>query len=133
MGIKGESQTLQANFTREVLNQSKITCKIANNLGPFTNYNIVKRFRESREITVYVGQGWKPQMALHKKPSGVKCHMGSGVLQKTTVCCCIKKCNLNLCYSRRKLYIISMQRCCRILWARAQIVKKTVERCAVLR
>ncbi len=55
-------------------------------------------------------------MALHKKPSccGVKySHMGSGVLQKATViyhndnyhkvCCCMKKCNLNICYTRRKL------------------------------
>ncbi len=32
-------------------------------------------------------------------------------LSFTTVCCCIKKCNLNICYSRRKLYINSMQWC----------------------
>ncbi len=41
--------------------------------------------------------------------------MGSGVLSEycwhNTVCHCINKCNLNLCYSRKKLYINSMQWC----------------------
>ncbi len=32
-------------------------------------------------------------------------------LSFTTVCCCIKKCNLNICYFRKKLYINSMQWC----------------------
>ncbi len=32
-------------------------------------------------------------------------------LSFTTVCCCIEKCNLNICYSRRKLYINYMQWC----------------------
>ncbi len=49
-------------------------------------------------------------------------------LSFTTVCCCIKKCNLNLCYSRRKLYISSMQWCHRgsLGQSSSQIVKKTV-------
>ncbi len=52
-------------------------------------------------------------------------------LSFTTVCCCIKKCNLNI-YSRRKLYINYMQ------WSSlghssSQIVRKTVKMCAVLK
>ncbi len=46
-------------------NQNHISqCKIAKNLGlsPNNIHNIVKRFRESREITVHVGQGRKPQL-----------------------------------------------------------------------
>ncbi len=34
-------------------------------------------------------------------------------------CCCIKKCNLNVCSSRRK------QQCCRVLWARAHLRSKS--------
>ncbi len=39
-------------------------CKIAKNLGlsPSTIHNIVKRLRESKEITVHVGQSRKPQL-----------------------------------------------------------------------
>ncbi len=56
------------NFTREMSktkNKNHISqCKTAQNLGlsPSTIHNIVKRFRESREITVHVGQGRKPQL-----------------------------------------------------------------------
>ncbi len=56
------------NFTREMSknkNKNHISqCKTAQNLGlsPSTIHNIVKRFRESREITAHVGQGRKPQL-----------------------------------------------------------------------
>ncbi len=42
-------------------------CKITKNLGLSTTtiHNIVKRFRESREISVCVGQGRKPQVNVH--------------------------------------------------------------------
>ncbi len=54
---------------REVSNKSKshFSMQITKNLGlsPTTIHNIVKRFRESREITVHVGQGRKPQVNVH--------------------------------------------------------------------
>ncbi len=42
-------------------------CKIAKNLGPppTTIHNIVKQFRESREISVHIGQVRKPQVNVH--------------------------------------------------------------------
>ena len=72
-------------------------CKIAKNLGlsPSTVHNIVKRFRESGEILVRKGQGWKPLLKAcdHQSPQAVLFekplyyndghgHMGSGVLWK---------------------------------------------------
>ncbi len=155
LGIEGASQSLQAKldhgsslcakFHERSVKQIKnhiSQCKIAKSLGlsPSTIHNIVKRFRESREITVHVGQGRKPQLNVLdlwvlRWHCIRNCH--AAVLNIatwaqeyfwkpksfTTVCWCIKKCNLNLCYSRRKLYmaINSMQRCCRVLWARAHL------------
>lgn len=42
-------------------------------------------------------------------------------LSHNTVCCCIKKCNLKLCYARRKQYILNntIQKHHRFLWAQA--------------
>ncbi len=115
-------------------------CKIAKNWGlsPSTIHNTVKRFRESRDITVHVGRGRKAQLnvldlwalrwhCIRNRHAAVL-NIATWAqeyfrkpLSFTTVCCCIRKCNLNLCYSRRKLYINSMQRCCRVLWARAHL------------
>jgi len=43
------------------------------------------------------------------------------LLSLNTVCRCIKKSNLNLCYARRNIYISSIQRCRQVLWARAHL------------
>jgi len=43
------------------------------------------------------------------------------LLSLDTVCRCIMKCNSNLYYARRKLYICSMQRSCQVLSARAHL------------
>ncbi len=77
LGIKGASQSLQAKLDhgssifakfhkrngKQIKNHIS-QCKIAKNLGlsPNNIHNIVKRFRESREITAHVGQGRKPQL-----------------------------------------------------------------------
>ncbi len=124
------------NFTREVSSnkyKNPISqCKIANNLGhsPSTVHNIVKGFRESREITVNLKLNMLDLWALRwhciRNRHAAVLNIATWAQEYfrkppsfTTVCCCIKKCNLNICYSRRKLYINSMQRCCRVLWARA--------------
>ncbi len=130
------------NFTRSVkqIKNHISQCKIAKNLGlsPSTIHNIVKRFREFREITVHVGQVRKPQLNVlelwalrwhcirdrHAAVLNIATWAQEyfrKLLSITTVCCCIKKCNLNICYSRRKLYINSMQRCRWILWAGAHL------------
>ncbi len=61
-----------------------------------------------------------------KSSCGVKySHMDSGVLQKTAVnyhsLLLHQEMQLNICYSRRRLYINSMQQCRRILWAGAHL------------
>ncbi len=97
-------------------------CKIAKNLGlsPTTIYNNVKRFQEFREITIHVRQDRKAQVNMHDlwalRWHCIRNHHAAVLniatwaqeyfrkpLSCTTVCCCIKKCNLNICYSRRKL------------------------------
>jgi len=62
-----------------------------------------------------------PQMALHEKPIMLFRQIQPHVLRSTpeirfplTVCRCIRKCKLNLCYTRRKVNICSIQRCCRV-------------------
>ncbi len=52
--------------------------------------------------------------------------------------CCIKKCNLISVTRGEAVHQIYMQRCCRVLWARAHLryrsqISETVEMCAVLR
>ncbi len=161
LAIKGASQSLQAKldygsslcakFHERSVKQIKNNisqCKIAKTLGlsPYTIHNIVKRFRESREITVHVGQGRKPQLNVldlwalrwhcirnrHAAVLNISTWAQEYFrkpLSFTTVCCCIKKCNLNLCYSRRKLYMLRGS----LGQSSSQIVKKTVEMCSVLR
>ncbi len=123
---------------KEEIKKHIFQCKIAlkRNLGlsPTTIHNIVKRFRGSSEISVCVGQGRKPQVNVHdlwhciRNGHAVVLNIATCVeeyfgklLSLNTVCRCINKCNLNLCYSRRKLYISSMQSCCQVLWARAHL------------
>ncbi len=78
-------------------------------------HNIVKRFRESSKISVYIGKGrtpqlnvWSssPEMALHEKQSccSIKYNrMSSGVpLSLNPFCRCIIKCNLNLYLQKKK-------------------------------
>ncbi len=101
-------------------------CKIAKNLGlsPSTIYNIVKRSKESKEITVLWALRWHCIRNRHAAVLNIATWTQEYFrkpMSFTTVCCCIKKCNLNICYFRRKLYINSMQRCCRVLWARAHL------------
>ncbi len=153
LSIKGASWSLQAKLDhgsslcakfheRSVKQVTNLIsqCKIAKNWGisPTTIHNIVKRFRESREISVCVGQGRKPKLNVHDLwafrwlcirnrhaamlniTTWPQEYFGKP-LSLNTVCRCINKCNLNLCYSRRKLYINSMQWCHRVLWARAHL------------
>ncbi len=126
------------NFMREVSNKSKIAIHNCKEFRSFTNY--MWKDSGSPEKSQYM-QGkagnLSPRMALHKKASCCGVNIATWAqeyfrkpLPFTTVCCCIKKCNLNICYSRRKLYINYMQRCCQ---SSSQIAKKTVEMCAVLR
>ncbi len=83
-----------------------------------------------------------PQMTLHEKPSccGVKLPHGLRSTSENhshlTVCCCINKCNLNLCYSKRKLSILCSDN---TRFSGPELIsdnqknKQTVEMCAVLK
>ncbi len=115
------------NFTREVSNKSKITfsqCNIAKYLGlsPSTMHNMVKDSGNLGKITVHEGQGRKPQLnvldlwalrwyCIRNRHAAVlniatwAQEYFRKLLSLTTVSCCIKKCNVNICYSRRKLHI----------------------------
>ncbi len=139
------SSSLCGKFHERSVKQIKkhiLQCKIAKNLGisPSTILNIVKRFREPREITVHVGQGRKPEVnVLDLWALRWHCIRNSHAavlniatwaqeyfrktLSFTTVCCCIKKCNLNICYSMRKPYINYTQRCSQAILARAHLRK----------
>ena len=63
--IKDACSPLCAKLRMKIVSQFKDNvsqCNIENNLGlsPSTVYNIVKRFRESGEISVHKGHGKKP-------------------------------------------------------------------------
>ncbi len=132
LGIKGASRSLPAKldhgsslcakFHKRSVKQIKnhiSQCNIAKNVGLFPSniHNIVKWFRESREITVHEGQDRKPQLnvldlwalrwhCIRNRHAAVL-NIATWAqeyfrkpLSFTRVCCCINKCNLNICYSR---------------------------------
>ena len=43
------------------------------------------------------------------------------MLSLNTVRCCIKKCNLEFYYAKRKAFINIAQKCCRVLWAQSHL------------
>jgi len=130
-------------------------CKIAKYLGisPSTKHNIVKSFRESREISMNEKPGnlcWMSVTFERFRRHCMRNHHATGLkiatwtlehfgkpLPLNTVCHCIKKCNLNLCSTRRKLYINSMQRIA-AKWSSlspssSQMIQNTVGICAEVR
>lgn len=115
-------------------------CKIAKtlHLTPSTVNNIVRRFRETREISVWVVQGWKPLLNVRDLQTlrghcMRNCHASRiniatwaqqyfrKPLSLHTVHCSIKKLNLKLHYAMRKPYNNSMQKRHRVPWAWAHL------------
>ena len=139
----GHGSSLCAKYLERIVKQLKnhiSQCKITKNvcLSSSSIHNIVTKFRESREISVCVGQGRRPLLNL-RDLRALRWHCmrnHHATLLNTATCAqevfrkpfllntvwpCIKKWHLNLCYTRRKLYISSMWRCRRVLWAWAHL------------
>ena len=113
---------------------------IARNLGisSSTVHNIIKRFRESGEITACKRQGWKPtlnardlwSLRRHCIKNRHQCvkdittwaqeHFRKP-LSVNTVRRYIRKCNLKLYYAKQKPFINNTQKRRRLLWARAHL------------
>ena len=127
----GHGSPLCAKLHERIVSQFKDNVsqrKIAKNLGlsPSTVHNIVKRFRESGEISVRKGQGRKPLLnardhrALRRYclrnrhatmmdiATWAREYFGKS-LSLNTVHRCIKKCNLKLYYAERKAFINFVQ------------------------
>jgi len=51
----------------------------------------------------------------------------------STVICSIQKCNLTFYCTWRKLYLTCVQKRCRVAWTGAQMDRKTVDACSVVR
>ena len=113
---------------------------IARNLGSSSStvHNIIKRFRESGEITACKRQGRKPTLnardlrslrrhCIKKRHQCVKDittwaqeHFRKP-LSVNTVLRYIRKCNLKLYYAKQKPFINNTQKRRRLLWARAHL------------
>ena len=126
----GHGSPLCAKFCEIIVSQFKDDVsprKITKSLGlsPSTVHNIVKRYRESGEISVRKGQGWKPRLNVYDHPAldrryclrnhqaimmdiatWAREYLGKS-LSLNTVHLFIKKCNLKLyCAKRRHLLIL---------------------------
>ncbi|XP_076588395.1 uncharacterized protein LOC143321716 isoform X2 [Chaetodon auriga] len=139
----GRGSPLSHNLREQIIQQFQNNVSqrtIAKNLGisPSTIHNIIKRFRESGEISARKGQGRKPtlnacdlrslrQHCIKNRHGWIKDiaswareHFGKP-LSVNTVRRCLCKCKLRLYHARRKPYIDTIQKRRRLLWARAHL------------
>lgn len=124
----------------EMMKKNVSQRKIGRDLGipPSTVHNIVKRIRESGEITVRKGQGRKPKLngrdlralrrhCIKNRHSSINDITAWAQdyfrksLSSTTVRSYIRKCQLKLYCAKRKPYINSVQKRRRLLWARRHL------------
>ncbi len=103
-----------------------------------TVHNIIKRFRETGEISVRKGQCRRPLLDAH----GLRAlrwhcitHRHDSVIDITkwaqeyfhkplsvnTICRAICRCQLKLCHAKRKPYVNMVQKRHRVLWAKAYL------------
>jgi biotin operon repressor len=133
------SKQLRLRIIQEFQKNVSQSC-IAKNLGLSTStvHNIVKRFKESGEITVRKGQGRKPilndrdlralrRYCLKNRHSSVTeiTTWAQQYFRKrlsiNTIRRSIRKCNLKLYYAQRKPFVNNLQKRRRLIWARAHI------------
>ncbi len=103
-----------------------------------TVHNIIKRFRETGEISVRKGQGWRPLLdACGLRALRWHCitHWHDSVIDITkwaqeyfqkplsvnTIRRAICRCQLKLYHAKRKPYVNMVQKCRRVLWAKAHL------------
>ncbi len=117
-------------------------CQIAKALqiSSSTVHNIIKRFRETGEISVRKGQGRRPLLDLldlclravrrhcitHQHDSVIDItKWAQEYLQKplsvNTIHCAICRCQLKLYHAKRKPYVNMVQKRRRVLWAKARL------------
>ncbi len=103
-----------------------------------TVHNIIKRFRETGEISVRKGQGRRPLLdarglralrrhcITHRHDSVIditKCAQEyfQKPLSVNTICCAIYRCQLNLYHAKRKPYVNMVHKRRRVLMAKAHL------------
>ncbi len=113
-------------------------CQIAKALqiSSSSGHNIIKRFRETGEISVHKGQGWRPLLDAHGlQPSDDTASLIDSVIDITkwaqeyfqkplsvnTIWIAICRCQLKLYHAKRKPYVNMVQKCHRVLWAKAHL------------
>ncbi len=126
-------------------------CQIAKALqiSSSTVHNIIKRFRETGEISVRKGQGQRSLLDAHGLWALRRhyiTHRHDSVIDITkwaqeyfqkplsvnTICCAICRCQLKLYYAKRKPYVNRVQKHRRVLWAKAHL-KWTVSKWSMVR
>ncbi len=138
----------------EYLENNVPQCQIAKALqiSSSTMHNIIKRFRETGEISVCKGQGQRPLLdarGLRALRRHCITHQHDSVIDITkwaqeyfqkpllvnTIRRAICRCQLNLYHAKRKPYVNMVQKCHRVLWAKAYL-KLTVskwKKCSMVR
>ncbi len=108
-----------------------------------TVHKIINRFRETGEISVRKGQGRRPLLdarGLRTLRRHCITHRHDSVIDITkwaqeyfqkpllvnTIRRAICRCQLKLDHSKIKPHVNMVQKCCRILWAKAHLKKKSV-------
>ncbi len=111
------------------------------NLSISTANNIIKSLRESGEISVYKGHGWKTLLDVHGLWAFRRhciTHWHDFVIDITkwaqeyfqkpllvnTIRRAICRCQLNHYHAKKKPSVNMVQKCRRVLWAKANLVEK---------
>ncbi len=110
----------------EYLKNNVSQCQIAKPLQISSSavHNIIKRFRETEEISVRKGQGRRPLLDAHgifQKPLSV-------ITMRRAIC----RPQLKLYHAKRKPYVNMVQKRRHVLWAKAHL-KWTVSKCFMVR
>ncbi len=109
-------------------------------------HNIIKRFRETGEMSVHKGQGWRPLLdarglralrwhcITHRHDSVIDITKWAQeyfqkLLSVNTIRRAICRCQLKLYHAKRKPYLNMVQKRHRVLWAKAHL-KWTVSKCS---
>ncbi len=150
LGYESDSLTIRTRLPQKIVEYFKNNvpqCQIAKALqiSSSTVHNIIKRFRETGEISVRKGQGRRPLFdarglralrrlcITHRHDSVIVItKWAQEYLQKplsvNTIRRAICRCQLKLNHAKRKPYVNMVQKCCRVLWAKAHL-KWTVSKC----
>ncbi len=136
----------------EYFKNNVLQCQIAKALqiSYSTVPNIIKRFRETGEIDVRKRQCWRPLLdARGLRALRRHCinHRHDSVIDITKwaqeyfqkplsvnkICRTMCRCQLKLYHAKRKPYVNMVQKCRRVLWAKAHLKCFKVEKCSMVK